>query len=403
MSENTPALREAIFNKRMLICIFTGFSSGLPLFVFINLLPAWMNDAHVDIKAIGLMALLQVPYIAKFLWAPLLDHFTIGQFGRRRGWMILLHLGLIVSLILMGRMDPASQLMAISAMGLVVTFFSATLDIAIDAYRIEVAGGLIPGSLALYLSDTGLAWPTVFMVVALFMLPGLVMSLLIAEPQLKQLPPRTLDAAIILPFKEFFTRHGVLAALEGLLFIFLFKLGDSLATSLATKFYLDMGFSKTEIAIIAKNAGLWCGITGGILGGLWMIKLGINRALWLFGAAQLLVIPLFAWLSIAGHNPVVLAIVVGAEAFGVGLGTAAFVAFIAKTTNPLYTATQLALLTALAAVPRTLINAYAGFMVDGLGWTNFFWICTILGIPGMLMLVRVAPWKEPDAETTQKA
>ena len=138
MSQTAPTLREAILNKRMLICIFTGFSSGLPLFVFINLLPAWLSDAKVDIKAIGLMALLQIPYVAKFMWAPLLDHFSIGMLGRRRGWMILLHLGLIVSLILMGRMDPASQLMAISAMGLVVTFLSATLDIAIDAYRREL-------------------------------------------------------------------------------------------------------------------------------------------------------------------------------------------------------------------------------------------------------------------------
>lgn len=421
MSQTAPTLREAILNKRMLICIFTGFSSGLPLFVFINLLPAWLSDAKVDIKAIGLMALLQIPYVAKFMWAPLLDHFSIGRLGRRRGWMILLHLGLIVSLILMGRMDPASQLMAISAMGLVVTFLSATLDIAIDAYRRELLpdvelglgntihvnayklSGLIPGSLALYLADTGVAWPTVFIVVSLFLLPGLVMAWMVAEPQLKQLPPRTLDAAITLPFKEFFTRQGVLAALEILAFIFLFKLGDSLATSLATKFYLDMGFSKTEIAIIAKNAGLWSGIAGGILGGIWMIRLGINRALWIFGAAQLVVIPLFAWLSMAGHNPVVLGIVVGAEAFGVGLGTAAFVAFIAKTTNPLYTATQLALLTALAAVPRTVINAYAGFMVDSLGWTNFFWICTALGIPGMLMLVRVAPWHVAADNGQQKA
>ncbi len=296
MSQTAPTLREAILNKRMLICIFTGFSSGLPLFVFINLLPAWLSDAKVDIKAIGLMALLQIPYVAKFMWAPLLDHFSIGKLGRRRGWMILLHLGLIVSLILMGRMDPASQLMAISAMGLVVTFLSATLDIAIDAYRRELLpdvelglgntihvnayklSGLIPGSLALYLADTGVAWPTVFIVVSLFLLPGLVMAWMVAEPQLKQLPPRTLDAAITLPFKEFFTRQGVLAALEILAFIFLFKLGDSLATSLATKFYLDMGFSKTEIAIIAKNAGLWSGIAGGILGGIWMIRLGINRA-----------------------------------------------------------------------------------------------------------------------------
>lgn len=398
----------------MLICIFTGFSSGLPLFVFLNLLPAWLDAAHVDIKAIGLMALLQTPYVLKFLWAPLLDHFQLRALGRRRGWMVLLLLALMASLMLMGCLDPAHQLLAISAIGLLVAFLSASLDVVIDAYRREILpdhelgmgntihvnayklAGLVPGALGLLLADH-LPWPVVFTVVALFLLPGLVMALVAREPASRGQPPRTLDAAIVQPFREFFTRQGVVAALEILLFIFLFKLGDSLATSLATKFYLDLGFSKTEIGLIAKNAGLWPGIIGGLLGGIWMIKLGINRALWLFGLAQLLVIPLFAWLSMVGHDPMALALVVGSEAFGVGLGTAAFVAFIARTTHPLYTATQLALLTALAAVPRTVINAYSGFLVESLGWTQFFWLCTALGIPGMLMLLRVAPWRDEPA------
>jgi PAT family beta-lactamase induction signal transducer AmpG len=414
---SAPSLKEALFNKRMLMCIFTGFSSGLPLFVFINMLPAWLNDSHVDIKAIGLMALLQTPYVAKFLWSPLLDHFKIGNLGRRRGWILFIHLALMMALIGMGSFNPATDLAIISLIGVGVAFLSASLDIVIDAYRRELLpdielglgntihvnayklAGLIPGSLALYLSDTGLSWPVVFMVVAGFLLPSFFMFMSVKEPELKVLAPRSLNDAVVLPFKEFFQRKGVIAALEILLFIFLYKLGDSLATSLATKFYLDLGFSKTEIAIIAKNAGLWCGIIGGMLGGIWMIKLGINRALWIFGFVQWLVIPLFALLAGMGADKSMLFLVVGAESFGVGLGTAAFVAFIASSTHPAYTATQLALLTALAAVPRTVINAYSGYMVDSLGWVNFFWLCTALGIPGLLMLMRVAPWPRNN-ETT---
>lgn len=412
----TPAKEsvvQALFNRRMLICLFTGFSSGLPLFVFLNMLPAWMNDAHIDIKAIGLMALLQFPYVAKFLWAPLIDHFYLKALGRRRTWMILLLLALMAALMAMGQVDPAADMGPVVLLGLLVSFFSASLDIVLDAYRREILpdaelglgnsfhvnaykiASLVPGALALFLADH-LPWPTVFFIVALFLLPGLLMAMLVKEPVLKTAPPRTLDQAVILPFKEFINRKGVLFALQLLTFIFLYKLGDSLATSLATKFYLDLGFSKTEIAAIAKNASLWPSIVGGLLGGLWMVKLGINRALWIFGALQLAVIPGFAWLSLQGHSPAGLALVVSAEAFGVGLGTTAFVAFIMRSTHPLYTATQFALLSALSAVPRTVVNAYAGFIVADIGWTNFFWLCTVLGVPGMLMLFFVAPWHEKD-------
>ena len=175
-------------------------------------------------------------------------------------------------------------------------------------------------------------------------------------------------------------------------FIFFYKLGDSMATALATPFYLDMGFSKTEIGLIAKNAGLWPSVIGGLLGGIWMIKLGINRALWLFGIVQMLAILGFAWLATIGHDLPVLALVIGIEALGVGLGTAAFVAFIAHTTHPLYTATQFALFTSLAAVPRTFANAATGYLVDWLGWEAYFLFCFVIAIPGMLLLFKVAPW-----------
>jgi len=215
---------------------------------------------------------------------------------------------------------------------------------------------------------------------------------LVSEPKLKNNTPKTLHAAVVEPFHEFVSRRGWGSALTILAFIFLYKLGDSMATSLATPFYLDLGFSKTEIGLVAKNAGLWPSVIGGMLGGVWMMRLGINRALWLFGFVQMIAILGFAWLARVGHSLGWLAVVIGVEALGVGLGTAAFVAYIAHTTNPLYTATQFALFTSLAAVPRTFANAATGYLVDYLGWYQFFILCFFLAIPGMLLLTKVAPW-----------
>jgi PAT family beta-lactamase induction signal transducer AmpG len=239
-----------------------------------------------------------------------------------------------------------------------------------------------------------MAWSSVFMITALFMLPGILMTIFVKEPALKEGRPKTLRAAVVEPFKEFMSRNGLKTATLILAFIFFYKLGDSMATALATPFYLDMGFSKTEIGLIAKNAGLWPSVIGGLLGGVWMFKLGINRALWIFGFVQMIAILGFAFLATVGHSLLWLGIVIGVEAFGVGLGTAAFVAYIAHTTHPLYTATQFALFTSLAAVPRTFANAATGFLVENLGWFKFFILCFILAIPGMLLLFKVAPWNE---------
>ena len=269
-------------------------------------------------------------------------------------------------------------------------------SIHVNAYRIAA---LVPGSLSLILADR-MPWGNVFIITALFMLPGLLMTLFLAkEPDLPPAAPRTLVQTVVEPFQEFFSRKGTKQAALVLLFIFLYKLGDSMATSLATPFYLDMGFSKTDIGLIAKNAGLWPAVIAGILGGIWMLKLGINKALWLFGVVQVVTILGFVWLASFGRfdtitltEQMMLAGVIGAEAVGVGLGTAAFVSYMARETNPAFTATQLALFTSLSAVPRTFINATTGYLIEWLGYVHFFWLCFILALPGMFLLLKVAPW-----------
>jgi MFS transporter, PAT family, beta-lactamase induction signal transducer AmpG len=401
-----------IFNKKSLICIFTGFTSGLPLFILISLLPAWLRSSGLDLKAIGLFALIQFPFTWKFLWAPLFDRFSFAM-GRRRGWLIIFQLLLLLTIALAGFINPVSQLTSVAIISIVIAFFSASQDVVIDAYRRELLldhelglgnavhvnaykiASLIPGSLSLVLADF-FAWNFVFIVTALFMLPGIIMTLMVSEPKLKIASPKTLKEAVIEPLKEFKNRKGLNSALMILLFIFLYKIGDSMATALATPFYLDLGFSMTEIGLIAKNAGLWPGIIGGLLGGIWMIKLGINKALWVFGFMQMFATLSFAWLASVGDNNIVLAITVGLEFFAAGLGTTAFVAYIAKTTNPSYTATQFALFTSLASVPRTLTNASTGYLVEFFGWQTFFIFCFIIAIPGMLLLYKIAPWHQSE-------
>ncbi len=417
MQATQPGIWQQIFTRRMLICIFTGFTSGLPLYFLINLIPAWLRSEAIDLKTIGLFALIGLPFTWKFVWSPLMDAVQLPFLGRRRGWMLVTQIGLLLTLAAYAFLNPHQHMHIIMGLSLVVAFFSASQDIVLDAFRREILpdnelglgnaihvntyriAALIPGSLSLILADI-MPWHNVFIITALFMLPGLLMTLFIArEPKLPAAAPKTLQQTVVEPFSEFFGRKGVRQALLVLAFIFLYKLGDSMATALATPFYLDMGYSKTDIGLIAKNAGLWPAVIFGIVGGIWMLKLGINKALWLFGLVQIVTILGFVWLAGMGPFPDVgaaerwmLAGVIGAEAVGVGLGTAAFVAYMARETNPAFTATQLALFTSLAAVPRTFINAGTGYLIEWLGYVNFFWLCFFLAVPGMLLLFKVAPW-----------
>ncbi|MEM7765561.1 MAG: AmpG family muropeptide MFS transporter [Pseudomonadota bacterium] len=393
----------------MLICVATGFASGLPLYLLIQLVPAWLRFEGVGLKEIGLFALIGFPYTWKFLWSPVLDRFTPPFLGRRRGWILITQLALAASMMAIGFVQPELSLRLIAFLAATIAFFSASQDIVLDAYRREILpdtelglgnavhvqayrlAGLVPGSLGLILSDH-LPWSSVFIVVAAFMLVGVVMTLLVAEPPRHPDAPKTFSAAVVEPFREFVNRAGLHHALLVLAFLFLYKLGDSMATALQTPFFVDVGFSATEIGTVAKFASLIAAITGGLLGGLVMVKMSINRALWLFGFVQIISILGFALLAIVGQNLWMLGAATAFEYLGVGLGSAAMVAFMARETSPAFAATQFALFSALAAVPRTLASAVTGFLVEQIGWVSFFILCTAMAVPGMLLLFKVAPW-----------
>jgi PAT family beta-lactamase induction signal transducer AmpG len=407
--------REAILNRRMLICVFTGFTSGLPLYILIQLVPAWLRSEGVGLAEIGFFSLIGFPYAWKFLWAPIMDRYTLPFLGRRRGWMLVTQLALAASIATMGYLKPELSIWAVAYLAAAVAFFSASQDIVLDAYRRELLpevelgignaihvqayrlAGLVPGSLALILSDF-LPWHVVFIIVAAFMGVGVLLTLNINEPVRHPAAPRTIKEAVIEPFREFISRSGVGPALLVLAFLFLYKLGDNMATALQTPFYIDLGFSMTQIGTVAKFSSLIAAIVGGMIGGLVMVKVSINRALWLFGFVQIASILGFAALSVVGDNLWMLGVATAFEYLGVGLGSAALIAFMARSTNAAFAATQFALFTALVAVPRTLANAITGVIVEQVGWTNFFLLCTALALPGMLLLFKVAPWNERQAE-----
>lgn len=401
--------QEILFNRRMLICIFLGFASGMPLWVLISLVPAWLRTEGIDLATIGLFSLMTLPYTWKFIWSPLMDRFRPPFLGRRRGWALITQVVLLFTIAALGQFDPNASLFPILALVFIVSFFSASQDIVIDAYRRELLAddelgtgtsihinayrlsALIPGSLALILADH-FAWGTVFAVTAVFMTVGIVMTLVIPEVSDDELAPHTLREAVVEPFKEFFGREGIRHALAVLAFILLYKLGDNMATALATPFYIDMGFSLTEIGTIAKFSALWSSIAGSIIAGIVMLKLSINRALWIFGMVQLVTILGYVWLSTVGHSPVGLFFVVSGEYLGVGMGTVALTAYLARETSRAFTATQFALFSSIVVIPRTFANASTGYLIEWMGYTNFFLLCTAVAVPGMLMLIKVAPW-----------
>ncbi|CAB3752702.1 AmpG family muropeptide MFS transporter [Paraburkholderia humisilvae] len=449
--EEHPGWR-AFLNARMLICVFLGFTSGLPLFTLVYLVQAWLRSEGVNLKEIGLFALIQFPYTWKFVWAPLMDRFVPRlpgwRPGRRRGWMLVTQILVAGAIASLGIVSPRESIWTVAALTALVAFFGASQDIAIDAYRRELLhdteqglgnavhvnaykiAALIPGSLALILSDH-LPWATVFAFTAAFMVPGMVMTLVVREPEVHGAPPKNLREAVVEPFREFIVRDGWRGALFVLGFIFLYKLGDVMATTLSTSFFLDIGFSRTDIGVIAKTTAFGASLAGGIIGGIWLMRIGIGRGLWIFGFLQMMSTLGFAWLAhfgqaapelaptyhvVASINQNVtqlmsslgfnwtmqldpklfaLALVYGFETFATGLTLAAFTAYIASTTDPRYTATQFALFTSLASVPRTLASAASGFVVAQFGWFHYFIACTLLAVPGMLLLFRIAPWRRP--------
>jgi len=409
IQEQPTGLRNYL-NGRTVSILFLGFSSGLPLYTLIYLMQAWLAKSGLNVKALGLFALVTFPYTFKFLWAPFMDRYAIGSLGRRRGWMALTQLALFLVIGGLGMLDPKQELTLIAGWVFLIAFLSASQDVVIDAYRREIlaeneqglgaaiivnaykAASLIPSALGLVLADS-MSWQAVFWIVAAFMLPGFVCTLLAKEPAVYGSPPKNLQEAVVLPFREFVQRDGWNQALLIIAFVLLYKIGDSMATALSTKFFLDIGFTTKQIGLAANATGWWAALAGGAVAGIWMIKLGINRALWVFGVMQALAILGFAWLARTGPDPLLLSAVFGFEAFASpGLGAAALVAFMSRATDPRYTATQYALFSSLAAVPRTFINSSVGYIVAETGWFWFFIVCFILAFPAMMMLPKIAPW-----------
>ena len=413
------SLWQQLLDRRMLICMATGFASGLPLYLLIQLVPAWLRLEGVSLTAIGFFTIVQYPYAIKFLWAPIVERYSFLNLGRRRSWMLITQLALICFIGSLGYWQPSSQLQSITLIAAAVAIFSATQDIVLDAYRREIletegqlalgntihvqayrVAGFIPGSLGLFLVGT-VSWEINFTVMAAFMGVGVLLTLFINEPKSLASPPKNLWQATYLPFQEFFQRRSIGPALAVLAFMVFYKLGDNMATALSTPFYIDAKFTPQEIAIIAKNAAFWPAIIGGFLGAVAIFKIGINRALWVFGVFQLITIFGFVWLSQAGNDPWVLAIVIAGEYLGAGLGTSAYVAFIARETSRMAVATQLALFTALASLPRVVSSSFSGLIVDKIGWTDFFYLSALLAVPGMILLFWVAPWNPVKAEAKE--
>lgn len=396
-----------VLNWRMLVAFSMGFASGMPLLLTGSVLQAWMTKEGVDLSTIGLFALVGLPYTLKFLWAPLLDRFTLPLLGRRRGWLLLMQCSLAVSIAWLGLSNPAQHIWMLAIAAFLVTFFSASQDIVIDAYRREDLtdeelglgsslyvngyrlGMLLAGSGGLILADF-IPFRTVYLLLAATMVVGIVTTLLAREPKVAEGTPRTLEEAVVEPFVEFFSRPSAWLFLG---FILFYKIGDAMAQAMTTPFYLSLGFSTSEIGTIAKLFGFWATIIGGLLGGLWIIRLGINRALWVFGILQGLSAAAFAVLVWTGHDLIWLAVVIAFENLSGGMGTSAYVAFMASLTNKRFTATQYALLSSLMGIPRVLAAAPTGFMAEQLGWAAFFITCGLMAVPGLLLLQRFAPWR----------
>lgn len=404
-----------IFSTRMLAMLLVGYSAGLPLLLIGSTLQAWMSDEGVDLTAIGLVSLLGLPYVFKFLWAPLLDRFKLPFFSRRKGWMLCFQLLLVLSIFGLSQTNPKTDLNMVCVWAFLIACFSASQDIVLDAYRREILPDeelglgsslyvtgyrlamLISGALALYLADT-IPWKNVYQWLSLFMAPSIIFTIFAPKENVHIPIPSNLKEAVVGPLKDFFSRRG---AWIMLLFIMLYKVGDNMASNMTTPFILDIGYSKTDIATVAKTFGMIATILGGIIGGMMMLKMNIKFALVVFGIFQAISTLGFSVLPNFEVSFFALASVIALENLASGMGTSAYSAYMATLTNKQFTATQYALLSALMGVPRVILSSPTGWMAKSMGWEMFFFACTAAALPGLLLLIPVFRLsKEPVPKAT---
>lgn len=400
-----------VFGQRKMLAIsLLGFASGLPFYLTNRTLQAWMTVEEVDLATIGLFSLVTVPYSFKFLWAPLLDRYVPPFLGRRRGWLVITQIALLLVIAAMSLHDPQRSLQLLALNAVLIAFFSASQDIAFDAYRIDAlsdrelgAGAalgvlgyrvalLVTGSLAFILADR-LPWPTVYLLIAGLMGVGVAAAVYAPEPALREGPPRTLRQAVVDPFVDFFRRTGWLWGIVILLFTIAYQLPDRFGQNMATPFLLATGFSQTEIGAIQGGIGLVSTIVGVLVGGAVIARIGINRALWIFAGLQILSNLAYYWISIVGEQSGALVVAIVIENLSGGMVTAVFVAYLMSLCSRKFSATQFALLSSLMAAARDILIAPAGAVAERTGWPAFFLLTLAAGIPVLLLLPAVAPWR----------
>jgi PAT family beta-lactamase induction signal transducer AmpG len=396
--------------RDMGIALAMGFYSGLPLLLTGSVLQAWMTERGMSLATVGLFALTGLPYTLKFLWAPLFDRYQLPGFrGRRRGWLLLLQCLLALVLAAFAMLGQALTPLLLAGLAFMVSLLSASQDILIDAYRRENLaeralalgasfyvngyrlGMLLASGGGLILADQH-GFAVVYGLMAGIMATGLLVTWLVPEQPAPDDRPATLQAAVIQPFLAFFARRDAAWILA---FILLYKLGDAMGSQMTMPFYLTVGYTKTEIGAVVKLFGFWATLLGGLAGGILVLRSGIFRALWLCGILQAVSTLGFNLLATGGTDIARLAAVISFENLTSGMGTSAFVAFMASQTDRRFTATQYALLSSLMGIPRVLVAAPSGWIADSLGWPHYFILCAALALPGLLVLLRFRSWLLP--------
>ena len=391
-------------SRRVAAVLLFGFSSGLPLALTGGTLQAWLTVAGVKLETIAWFSWIGIPYLVKFLWSPVMDRYVPPWLGRRRGWALLTQGALALGIVGMALSPPDNALLALGAFAVWVAFASASQDIAIDAYRTDVleptergtgaAVGvlgyrlamLVSGGLALILADE-IGWRTTYFVMAAIMGCSMIVTLLAPDPSSPAVVPKSLRVAVVEPLTEFFARPGAIALL---LLIMLYKFGDALAGTLTTAFLIrGVGFTPTDVGVINKGLGLVSLLAGALVGGALLSRMSLYRALMWFGLLQAISNLSFMFLAWAGKDYAWLVFAVGFENLASGMGTAAFVALAMSLCNASFSATQYALLSAIASLGRVLFGPVTGTMVNALGWPAFFFVTFVAAMPGLMLLYRL--------------
>ena len=392
-------LRDILASRKLLVIMALGAASGFPNQITESALQAWLKDGGLSNTSIGLLSYVSLPYLLKFLWAPLIDRFPLPFLGRRRGWMLAIQVALAASIAAFAFQDPARSLGSVAVTALVIVFFSASQDIVIDAWRTDVSlpqeRGLAAAAnnmgyracawaafaVALVLADA-FGWRLAFLALAGVMAAFALATWAAPEPQRPAAPPSTLLQSVVDPLRQLLGSPGALGLIA---LIVLFKVGNALALKLYTPFLMDIGFTKTEIGLVAKAVLTTSAIVGGVLGGLWMVRLGLVRAMLLFGLLQTVTMLAFSVLAAAGHSFPLLIAATAVENLSGAMGNIAEVALIMAMCSARYSAFQYSVLSVLALMPRYLLGYPAGWLADHAGWVDYYIVACLLGLPGLAL------------------